>query len=226
MYCDLHENGNPKKKEELNARKPYDIRPVLIDIKNKNLIANNCDFFIDGGEISEYPPQEIDWLLYFALSNNCCLRLFSSGIKYLDSIEKVLKVANVNFKISPDSGRKETYEKIKRVKAFDVVWSNLAKYVKAANNNNKAVVEIKYVLIPGINDDLDEIYAFIQKCKSINAKNIVVDIEHYWLYDENRKEIPNSLIDAVKFFEELRKNSDFHVDYIQVGKEFLMGLVK
>lgn len=226
IYCDLRENGNQNKKTELNNRKPYDVHPVLVDMKNKNLIANNCDFFVGGGEISEYPKDEIDWLLYFALSNNCKLQLMSSGIKYSDSIEKILKVADINLKISPDSGKKETYEKIKRVKAFDVVWSNLAKYVKAASNNNKAVIEIKYVLIPGLNDNLDEINAFVEKCKSINAKNIVVDIEHYWLYDENRKEIPNSLIEAVKFFEELRINSDFHVDYIQVGKEFLMEIVK
>lgn len=101
IYCDLHDNGNPKKKEELNARKPYDIHPVLIDMKNKNLIANNCDFFVGGGEISEYPPEEIDWLLYFALSNNCKLQLMSSGIKYSSSIEKALKIADINLKISP-----------------------------------------------------------------------------------------------------------------------------
>lgn len=92
--------------------------------------------------------------------------------------------------------------------------------------NNKAVIEIKYVLIPGQNDNLDELNAFVKKCKTINARNIVVDIEHYWLYDEKRSEVPDSLIEAVKFFEELRVKSCFHVDYIQVGKEFLMGLVK
>ncbi len=226
IYCDLRDKGDQSKKEELNKRKPYDIHPVLIDIQNKNLISNNCAFFVGGGEISEYPPEEIEWLLLFALENNCRLELMSSGIKYSQAIEKVLTIADINLKISPDAGTKQTYEKIKRVKAFNIVWENLKKYIKSAKNNSKAVIEIKYVLIPGINDNIDEINAFLSKCKSINAKNIVIDVEHYWLYEENKK-IPDSLIKAVTYFEDLRINSkEFNVNYIQVGKEFLKGLIK
>ncbi len=227
IYCDLRDKGNQAKKDELNKRIPYDIKPVLTDMKNNNLISNNCAYFIGGGECSEYPKEELDWLLYFALVNNCRLELMSSAVKYSPAIEKVLSSCDINLKISPDAGRKETYEKIKRVKAFDIVWRNIAKYIKAAEKNNKAVIEIKYVIIPGINDNLEEIQAFLDKCKSVNAKNIVVDIEHYWLYDEGKREKPQSIIEAVRFFEKLRTQSDFFkIDYIQVGKDFLLSLIK
>ena len=71
IYCDLRENGNQNKREELNKRIPYNIRPVLIDMQNRNLIADNCSYFIGGGEASEYPETELQWLLLFALNNNC-----------------------------------------------------------------------------------------------------------------------------------------------------------
>ena len=227
IYCDLRDNGNQQKKHELDKRPPYDIHPDLNDIKNQNLIASQCEYFISGGEVSEYPKEEIEWLLFFALSNNCNIQLMSSGIKFSPEIAKILSVATVNFKISPDSGTKETYEKVKRVKAFDVVWKNIASYIKAAENNKKAEIEIKYVLIPGLNDNIDELNSFVNQCRKVKAKNIVVDIEHFWLYSKSNKEIPLSLINAVKYFENIRNNSsEFKVDYIQVGKNFLLGLLK
>ena len=32
--------------EELNKRVPYNIRPALTDMQNKNLIADNCAYFM------------------------------------------------------------------------------------------------------------------------------------------------------------------------------------
>ena len=52
IYCDLRDNGNQEKRKELNNRIPYDIHPVLTDMKNKNLISGICDFFVGGGEVS------------------------------------------------------------------------------------------------------------------------------------------------------------------------------
>ena len=227
IYCDLRQKGNQDRRRELNERIPYNIRPVLTDMKNKNLIADNCTYFIDGGECSEYPKEELEWLLLFALNNNCRLDLLSSGIKYSTQIEKVLKVADVNLKISPDAGQKETYEKIKRVKAFDIVWKNISKYIKASKNNEKAVIEIKYVLIPGINDNIKEIEAFLNMCKKSGVKNIIIDIEHYWLYDHKQEEVTENLKEAVRYFDNLNRTSkEFNVNYIQVGKAFLEGLLK
>ena len=196
-------------------------------MQNKNLIADNCAYFIGGGECSEYPKEELEWLLLFALNNNCRLELMSSGIKYSTQIEKVLKVADINLKISPDAGQKATYEKIKRVKAFDIVWRNISKYIKAAKGNEKAVIEIKYVLIPQINDNIKEIKAFLTKCRASGVKNIIIDVEHYWLYDHKQEEVSEALKEAVRYFDNLSKTSkEFKINYIQVGKAFLEGLLK
>ena len=83
------------------------------------------------------------------------------------------------------------------------------------------------MLIPGLNDNIDELNSFINQCKKAKVKNIIVDIEHFWLYSNKNREIPLSLINAAKYFENLRNNSsEFKVNYIQVGKDFLLGLVK
>ncbi len=227
IYCDLREKGNQDKRKELDNYNTYNIIPILKDIRNNNLINYNCEFFIDGGECSEYPKTELQYLILFALNNNCRLKLLSSGVKYSEIIAKALKVADINIKISTDSGKRETYEKIKRIKAFDIVWKNIAKYINDSKDNPKAVIEVKYIIIPGINDNLNEIKAFTDKCRQAGVKNIVIDIEHYWLCEHSEKDITNNLCESVKYFIDLKnKSSEFHVDYIQVGKSFLEGLVK
>ena len=64
--------------------------------------------------------------------------------------------------------RMQMYEKIKRVKAFDRVWENMAKYAAAGVQDkhvNKGYVILKYIIIPGVNDNLSELKKFAQKAK-------------------------------------------------------------
>ena len=86
---------------------------------------------------------------------------------------------------SVDSSSKKLYEKIKQVPCYDKVWKNLAKYAKAKNG----LIRTKYVLIPGVNDNLTEVKNWLQKTYDAGIKHIAFDVEDNW-FKKNRNKIP------------------------------------
>lgn len=206
IYCSLLEN-DPNKKQELNTRTPYDVKPILADMRDKNLLKPGCNLMIAGGECTEYPDNELEWLLDFAKGLSCNIEILSSGIKYSESIENALKTAPTRLRISPDTAIKETYEKIKRVNAYDVVWKNIENYINATSNNPQAQVELKYIILPGINDNIFEAKTFIEKCKSIGCKIVLATIEYDWLKDNKDNLVSQNMSEVIQYFVELNENS-------------------
>ena len=208
IYCSLVTTST-QTKEELNTRKAYDIVPVLKDLRNKNLISKNCEILVAGGECCEYPQGELEEIIYIASQLECKLEILSSGIIYSSAIENALKNGNTVLKVSVDSGYKKTYEKIKRVKAYDRVWENLKNYILASLSNKTSVVKIKYIIIPNINDNKKEALKFIEKCKQIGCQNIEVAIEYVWYGENKNKPIDQNVENIVSIFE----NSGFNISF-------------
>lgn len=214
IYCSLLEN-DPDKKQELNTQIPYDVKPVLTDMKNNNFIQPGCNFMIAGGECTEYPDNELEWLLNYAIDSRCNIEILSSGIKYSEAIENALKTAPTRLRISPDSGTKKYYEKIKRVKAYDIVWENIEKYINATVNNPQGRVELKYILLPGINDNIKEVKAFIQKCKAVGCKVVEATIEYEWLKNNKDKPVMKHMAEIIQYFIEINEsnNQNFELQF-------------
>ncbi len=213
IYCSLLEGDlSGKKKKELNERKSYDIKPILKVLDENRYIEKNCNFQIAGGEPTEYPNKEFEWLLNFAVSNNCKIEVLSSGINYSKPLGKILKNYSNNIKIliSPDAGTKELYKKIKQINAFDKVWRNIEKYIKDSKNNPNASINIKYIIIPQINDTIDNINYFIKKCENINCKNIVFSIDFNWL--EKNEDVNNDLKNLVHHIFDNYINRNNHIE--------------
>ena len=130
------------------------------------MFKRGCHFIIGGGECAEYPKEELKWLIDFVFSINGSIEFLSAGIT------KALEKGETKLKVSVDAGYKKTWEKIKRVKGFDNVWNNLKKYIKAEKKNPNAHVTIKYIIIPGINDNLKEVKEFIKRALKIGCKSM------------------------------------------------------
>ncbi|MBE7704881.1 MAG: hypothetical protein E7Z90_03595 [Cyanobacteria bacterium SIG29] len=214
IYCSLVTTST-QTKEELNTRVCYDVIPVLNDLCNQNLIDKDCNITIAGGECCEYPKGELEYILYLSSVLGCNLEILSSGIIFSKAIESVLKTEKCVLKISVDSGFKSTYEKIKRVKTYDKVWENLSRYVKATENNKNAKVVIKYIILPGINDNKKEVKKFIEKCNSVSCRNIEIAIEYVW-FEKNKNKFPDQkLIDTIKELKTYPFNITFEEQVIQ-----------
>ena len=219
IYC-VYTYYDEKKKAFYNTRKYYDIKPILVDLRNKNLISDDLVLLIGGGECTEFSKGELEWLIYFSTFYNGKIQILSSGINYSKAIEYILKSGNVELSISPDSGTKEMYEKIKRVKTFDQVWKNIKDYINASQNNTKARIEVKYIIIPNFNDNLKEVKAFINKVRETNCKNIHVDIEHYWYAQNRDKPVPNNIKEIVTLF---NNNKEFFVSFSAETETWLIN---
>ncbi len=216
IYCSLITTST-QSKQELNTRKTYNIIPVLKNLRNKNLINKECELMIAGGECCEYPKGELEFIIYFASLLNCKIEILSSGIIYSKAIENALKTEKCTLKISVDSGRKSTFEKIKRVKAYERVWENLKNYIKFTQNNPLGKVKIKYILLPDINDNIKEAKAFIKKCKEINCKYIELAVEYLWFDKNKNKQVPDSIKQTVRYI----KQSGINISYESQSTEYL-----
>lgn len=186
IYCDKKYNGGDFY---------YNILPFVKGLIKTDKVKHSGEILFLGGEPTLLP--EIDDLLTIFFERNFKIKIFSSGIKYSDLIAKGLRENLVTLVISPDTGKKETYERIKRVKQFDRVWENIRKYSLSKNEEN---VNVKMIIIPGINDTTEEVDMFLKKAKESNINRIVIDVEAGYggKYEHN---LPNVryLIEYIKY---------------------------
>ncbi len=189
-----------KDKKFYNSLKTYDVYYIIKKMIERNILDKNGMANFSGGEITclkEFVKtvKLLDKLNYFIVAN-------SSGVDYSPIMGKKLKAGNGCIVISVDAGSKEVHEKIKRVKTWDRVWKNINKYTKVQKYND--LVNVKYIIIPGINDNMLEIEKWLEKCKNANVHNVVLGIDSNY-YEPNRDNISNHILNL---FYETKKKAD------------------
>jgi len=74
---------------------------------------------------------------------------------------------------SLDAGTAETYAKIHGVDLFDKVCYNLEQYAR------HGLVELKYIILPNINDNENDIFGFLSLCERIKNTDIAVSRDYF-----------------------------------------------
>ena len=92
------------------------------------------------------------------------------------------------------------YKKIKCVDKFDILWANIEKYAKAQCNTNQ--VQLKYIIIPNVNDKKEYIKEFVDRVREVGVKKILIDIEMWWYRNNNNEENIKKIFELVKYMEE------------------------
>lgn len=189
-YC-LLENfieDNPKFKH-------YNVLPLFKEMIKKKILKPSGTITIAGGEptiVDEF-EKLINLLLDYQFE---CITILTNGTKYSKAIEKGLKAGKIHITISTDSGKKETFEKIKRVKCYDKVWNNIKKYASIQKYGHQ--VKTKYIICPKMNDNYDEIESWLQKNLETGIKTITADIESEW-YAKNDENIPIEIYNLLNY---------------------------
>ena len=181
IYCFTH-----NEKTFYNQRPDTPVFEFIKKNIDKGIIGKDCAIEFGGGEpvISE----EFDDILNYLLDNSfSIIKIHSSGIKYSKAIERALSLDVCNLIISPDAGERELFKKIKNVDSFDACWENISKYA-LAQNKNKEALKVKIVMVPTINDTLEDVKKFIDKTKDSNVNYMQIDIESEW-YKKNNENI-------------------------------------
>ena len=174
IYCQA-----PRDKEVLANTKVYKVLPLIKDMIKNNILKKDGTIDFAGGEPTIY--REFESLLNEFIKNDFTkIIIHTNAIKKSRSIIKGLKKGVVRILVSIDAGSKEVHKKVKQVNSYDSVWKTLKEYAK--NQPYGAdIVKAKYIIVPGINDTEEEINLWLEKCKEINIKSVVLNLDFNWL---------------------------------------------
>lgn len=174
IYC----SNNLEIEERSNDK--YNVMPFLMYLKNEGILKDNLELHLGGGEITIYKECE-SILEEFGIKGNAKIYAATNAIHFSENLYKAIQNGNTDVIISLDCGSRETFKRIKRIDAFDKVIENIYKYSSAKENK----VTLKYILIPGINDNMDEFKKFIDIVNNAKVSTVRLDIEGRYLRSVN-----------------------------------------
>ena len=191
IYCsDEYSGGN------LN----YNTYPVILDLIEKGFYKPGGEATFQGGEPTLM--QNFDELINLFIENGTIARVHTSAIKYSSTLEDALRKNMASVVISIDSACRQTYKKIKQVDAFDIVCENIKKYMQASTNNIQNLI-LKYIIIPGVNDNVKEIDKFFNLLNNLNINTIAVDIEVQYARKYNNNDVSPHIFLLYDYFQYL-----------------------
>ncbi len=199
-YCFTNEQS-----DYFNARKNYNMYPVIKKLADMGKIRGGGEIGFGGGEPALLP--EFEPLLNLLLDSGCDnIRVHSSGVKYSKAIERGLAEGKVTLVVSVDSGTSETYTNIKRVNHFNKVWENLKQYADS-QTFDKYKAKTKYIIYPGFNDKKEELDKWFDLTVKSGIRSVVLDVEGGY-YENNKYNIPNELYELLEYAEKRTKELD------------------
>lgn len=176
-YCAMKPvtNGEISRKQNSPYVRMY---PIVKKMLQENKIDQNAFFSITGGEVTmlkEFPDILKLLLKQKNTSYGFCLQ--TNGIEYEKLFAKALKKDNRSvIVISTDCASRELFRKMKRVDKFDNVVKNIKRYIKDSEPNGDGVV-VKYIIMPNVNDNKEEIDKWIKLCKDLGVRTLQPAIE-------------------------------------------------
>lgn len=187
-----------------NSGIKYDVYPVIKDLIDKGYYKSGGEATLQGGE----PTMMIhfDELVDLLSSGGTKLKFHSNAIKFSETINKTLKNNDAKLVVSIDSSCKETYKKIKQVDEFDKVCENIKSYRVSAKPEN---LIIKYLIVPGFNDNPLEIKNFFELMNALNIKTVALDLESLYARVYEYKNISPHIYFLTDYFQSLAKAYKF-----------------
>ena len=180
--------------------------------KKSGLIAKSAIWQVGVGEITIHPFKE----RIYDLTEGTVVQYLSNCFVYDERIAKSLAAnQRATIVLAIDSGTPETWFKIKGVDNFNTVLSNLQKY----HNHCEFPWQIvfKYLVLPGINDNVTDYHALIEIMKSLKINSVIISADRRSKYSDGIEKRGMLVKSAVKLASILVMNgmkfSINHVDY-------------
>ena len=206
IYC--YERQNP---DEFLINKNYKVLPFIKELHETGTLRAGGKIYFGGGEPAILDEFE-DIITYLLDNFYWGIRVHSSGIKYSPAMARAIEEVRGYMIVSVDAGSKEIYKKIKQVDCYDIVRENIRKYALKTNFKGRYLVCGKYIIIPGINDNKEELEKWLMANKEAGLWTTSLDIEEDW-YLKNRNNIPEYIYDLIKYVKKRSKqlNTNFEV---------------
>ncbi len=187
IYCLQKEHGSFLLKEPRSSRH-YDAFPLVKDLYNKKLVSKDVHVELVGGDLCML--NETEDIISLALDNGVGrISFHSSVVDYSKGLERALREAPTDFDCSIDCGSRESYRKIKQIDAFDRVVANLKRYANCHESAPDKIIS-KYIIIDGVNDNIEELEQWLQITKDIGIKKCKIDVNFRRFFPEYRHNDP------------------------------------
>lgn len=190
LYCAIAKLPKSQyKQEELQGSKTIKRALGFIRYLQENEAINETAWVrFSGGEIAIHPMRNE---LLQEFSEYACEFVTNAAV-YSTDIENVLRKGKSRINVSLDAGTPETYKQIKGGGDLFETFDNIRQYSRYAY-----VTTLKYILIPGINDDNANIDGFLDFAKEVNAR---VVLSHDLCGIENWESNIDKAMKAVEYF--------------------------
>ena len=155
VYCLEKKYTKGKTTTEVVKSEFYDFLPIFKKmVENKIIATEDVEICFQGGSISVWDEfdEVVDMAHKYGIKK---YEFLANAYRFLPKIAEIAKDSQVNMTVSVDSGCRETFQKIKNADKFDEVMNNVIEY---ANSNVNML--LKYIVLRGINDNLDELKKF------------------------------------------------------------------
>jgi wyosine [tRNA(Phe)-imidazoG37] synthetase (radical SAM superfamily) len=172
IYCYYRTTDNAVPSERYLAENFGKAFEILEYAQKNDLIAKDAIWEISSGEITIHPYK--DRILDFVKDR--VAYFFTNCFIYDEKIAANL-AANLQsaIKLSIDSGTRETWYKVKGVDNFSKVMDNLAKY--SASSTRPEQITLKYIILLGINDNLEDYLSLIEIMKNLKIKCLEISCD-------------------------------------------------
>lgn len=202
----------------------FNVYEIVQDMIKKEILDKNALIDITGGEPTLYP--RFNELLALLVEYGCKnIRVLTNAIIYSPAIEKALKADAVTLIISLDAGTKKVHEKAKGVCSYDLVWENIRKYSESLPKNSNHQIDLKYILIEGLNDSKKEIQTWLDLCKKNGATCVSVNVRDQLLQKVNiDQKTVNKMTSLAEFaYKKAKKNNlkiYFHANLLDLYDKY------
>lgn len=137
-----------------------DFTEVLDALRKRNMLSDTSIFEISPGEISLHKNRK---QIYSQFKNTVSTMVMSNATVFDDDLAECLKKSEANLCVSVDAGTRETYKRVRGVDLYEKLCNNLKRYSEVAPGQ----LDLKYIFVPGENDNFDDVEGFAELCKDV-----------------------------------------------------------
>lgn len=205
-YCNYEERLGRDVSVDVDMVELYDLL-IKKGYDEKNGIIELCN-----GEITIHPNK---MEIYNALKSTNIMFL-TNGLVYDEEITNRMKKGKAILNLSIDCGCEETFKKVKGISGFAKVVENLKKY----SFDKKGKLFLKYIFIPGINDNNVDIDGFVSLCETLGVDMAHISCNLCQSFEEyNTPYIKQSIKNMVRMLEQKK------IPYEIYSKDILLQLL-
>jgi len=167
-YCGLHGTKLTRLNKSLYEGYYKKVFEVVRLLMKEGLIAPDARWQVACGEISIHPFK--DEILELVADKR--VNILTNAFVFDKNIAKILQAnpyASINLSI--DAGTAKAWKQVKGVDNFSAILSNLQSY-RAVSNPNQ--IELKYILLPGVNTSLKDFMGIIRIMRGLGITNLIV----------------------------------------------------